>query len=245
MSKRKYDKEQLIELVPRCFNMCDLLTRLDLNLCSTNYYRMKRFLLDFQIDTSHFSRSRPKSPDYLSINRPRRKLEDYLALEGPEINSTSLKQKLYKTGILKPICSECRLTDIWNGKKLSLQLDHINGNHGDNRLENLRILCPNCHTQTETYSCKRFTKEPNKCLDCNKNIGRKSRRCYTCSNSSKNFEERIANYPRFKKIEWPKIDVLKEKLKTTSWVALAKELGVSDNAVRKHIWAIDPDYKKG
>ena len=43
---------------------------------------------------------------------------------------------------------------IWNDKKLSLQLDHINGDNSDNRLENLRFLCPNCHTQTETYCSK-------------------------------------------------------------------------------------------
>lgn len=48
----------------------------------------------------------------------------------------------------------CENIGVWNGKKLSLQLDHINGDHSDNRLENLRFLCPNCHTQTETYCSK-------------------------------------------------------------------------------------------
>lgn len=54
-------------------------------------------------------------------------------------------------GLLKEECVLCGQNNIWNGKKLVLQLDHKNGNNKDNRIENLRILCPNCHTQTETY----------------------------------------------------------------------------------------------
>ena len=52
---------------------------------------------------------------------------------------------------VKEECVLCGQNNIWNGKKLVLQLDHKNGNNKDNRIENLRILCPNCHTQTETY----------------------------------------------------------------------------------------------
>lgn len=51
-------------------------------------------------------------------------------------------------------CSECSLGTIWNGKELVLQLDHINGIHTDDRMDNLRLLCPNCHTQTDTYGTK-------------------------------------------------------------------------------------------
>lgn len=53
-------------------------------------------------------------------------------------------------------CSECGQNPIWNNKKLTLQLDHIDGNSDNNSLENLRLLCPNCHTQTDTYGSKRI-----------------------------------------------------------------------------------------
>lgn len=65
-----------------------------------------------------------------------------------------IKERLIKENLIAYVCAECGLNDNWNGKKLSLQLDHINGIGNDNRLENLRFLCPNCHTQQETYASK-------------------------------------------------------------------------------------------
>jgi Zn finger protein HypA/HybF involved in hydrogenase expression len=67
-----------------------------------------------------------------------------------------LKRRLISLGLLNYYCAnpECGLTE-WLGKPISLQLDHINGVNNDNRLENLRLLCPNCHSQTDTYSGKK------------------------------------------------------------------------------------------
>ena len=73
-------------------------------------------------------------------------------------NRTSLKARLFKSNLLENKCIECGIGSIWNGKKLVLHLDHINGKYNDNRIENLRILCPNCHSQTDTYSGKNMKK---------------------------------------------------------------------------------------
>lgn len=62
----------------------------------------------------------------------------------------------YVEETIGPNCSECGLTPTWNGKKLVMQLDHIDGNSDNNSIDNLRLLCPNCHTQTETWGAKGF-----------------------------------------------------------------------------------------
>lgn len=64
---------------------------------------------------------------------------------------SNLKLRLLQEGLLQNRCDACGLTE-WRGKPLSIQIDHVNGVGNDNRLENLRMLCPNCHSQTETFS---------------------------------------------------------------------------------------------
>lgn len=178
------------------------------------------------------------------------------------ISSSHLKKKLIKEGLKKDICEICGICD-WideNNKqvKLSLHLDHINGNHYDNSLENLRVLCPNCHSLTATYGAKNKTrydkikneqefeskkkyftdlgvafevdmqgKEINKkirkkktCLDCNVLILDKSTRCRRC-------------FAKHDKISWPSNEELKTLVWNFSFVALAKQMNVSDVAIRK------------
>ena len=90
-----------------------------------------------------------QSGEGISKNIPRRiqNLEDYAT-------RSCVKKRIIKENIIKYECSECNIGRIWRGKKLSLHLDHINGDGWDHRLENLRFLCPNCHSQTETYCGK-------------------------------------------------------------------------------------------
>ena len=80
-----------------------------------------------------------------------RPLEDVLVKDSPHKDITSLKKRLLKEGILNNTCISCGIEPLWNGSPLVLHLDHTNGDNSDNRIENLRILCPNCHSQTETY----------------------------------------------------------------------------------------------
>jgi len=68
-------------------------------------------------------------------------------------SSFTVKRRLLAAGVLKNICDQCGLTE-WRGRPLTIQIDHRNGTHSDHRLENLRMLCPNCHSQTETYAAK-------------------------------------------------------------------------------------------
>ena len=88
------------------------------------------------------------------------KLEDVL-VKNSSYNKYSLKKRLLKKDLLKHKCYICGIGPEWNGIYLSLQLDHINGVNNDDRLCNLRILCPNCHSQTDTYARKNVKKKQN------------------------------------------------------------------------------------
>lgn len=79
-------------------------------------------------------------------------LKDILAGKFPNFGTNKLKKKMLKEGIIEKKCSWCGIADKWNGKPIILHLDHINGINNDHRLENLRLLCPNCHSQTDTYA---------------------------------------------------------------------------------------------
>lgn len=87
-------------------------------------------------------------------------LSNILAGEHPQLSTYKLKLKLFRAGVFKNVCSICGVSE-WMGKKLFCELDHINGNKYDHRLENLRILCPNCHSQTDTHAAKNKGKYKN------------------------------------------------------------------------------------
>ena len=110
---------------------------------------VKERIKELNIDTSHFlGRGAKESPP------PKYDLKDILIENSPYTNIGRLKKRLVKEGLLEYKCEECGNEGYWNGKELKLQLEHKNGKHFDHRLENICFLCPNCHSQTDTYGGK-------------------------------------------------------------------------------------------
>lgn len=116
-----------------------------------NYLKVKELIKDNNIDVSHFS-SEPwnkgkkiKSESYYYTD-----LKDLLVENSPHRTSSKLKNRLFKEGLKQERCECCGLVD----KTITLELHHINGNPTDNRLENLQILCPNCHSKTSNFRGK-------------------------------------------------------------------------------------------
>lgn len=143
-------------------------------------------------------------------------------------NGTNLKKRLYEMGWKKE-CSECGIGAEWNDKPLTLQLEHINGVHNDNRLENLRLLCPNCHSQTTTFagrSSRGTFSRVRKTCECGMIIHSKTgMSCHSCSSGI-----RYGSVDRY-----PSYNVLKAMVEDMGYSAVGRKLGVSDNAVRKRL----------
>ena len=199
-----------------------VLRALGLSTSPGNYMTFKRAAQRLRIDTSHFkgqAHGTSKSPK----TRP---IEELLAY-GSNIASRALRQRLIKAKLLSETCSECGLPPNWQGKHLTIQLDHINGDPFDNRLTNLRLLCPNCHSQTTTFrrTTGRYKKEPSvsKCQACGTKVFRSSSLCLKCAGE------------RMRKINWPPPEDLAFAVCKTSYVTVAAELGVSDSAIRKYL----------
>lgn len=156
---------------------------------------------------------------------------DLLLVENCKYSRRAVKNKLIKEKLISNSCSICGLGPIWNGDVLVMVLDHINGVNNDNRLENLRLLCPNCNSQTPTFCARNIRHPRKKCLNerCD-NLVKSNQRDF-CSCKCANSRCRI----RFTKIEWPQPSVLKELVNEFGYCEVGRRLGVTDNAVRKRI----------
>lgn len=151
-------------------------------------------------------------------------LEEIL-VEDSNYDSSKLKKRLIEAGLKEERCEICGVGNEWNGKPLTLQIHHINGNHRDNRIDNLQILCPNCHSQTVNYKGRK-NKQSNYCIDCGKEIALGSIRCPKCA----------AKHNRVYKVDIkdrPSKDELLELIQTKPFTEIGRMYGVSDNAIRK------------
>lgn len=154
MRKTKWTKEILEDAVAESFSMANVMRMLGLKQSGGSHSMLANKIRLHKIDISHFTGSahlKNKKHNW-NIECP---LEDVLVSNSSYTNRGSLKKRLFRDGLLRNQCYECGCLPEWQTKKLALQLDHINGVSNDHRIENLRILCPNCHSQTPTFGNKK------------------------------------------------------------------------------------------
>lgn len=135
------DDNKIIEVVKNSKSMMQAARELGIPFTS---FRRKAEMLGIY-NTNQGGKGTPKS--LIPLN-------DVL-IKGSIYKSTALKNRLFEEKLLEEKCCECGIGPVWNDKPLKLHLDHIDGDNNNNELQNLRILCPNCHSQTETYCRKK------------------------------------------------------------------------------------------
>jgi hypothetical protein len=167
-------------------------------------------------------------------------------VENSTFSRGHLKHRLLDEGVLPRRCKLCGPDDSWRGRKMTLILDHINGVPDDHRLENLRLLCPNCAATLDTH-CGRNLPRERTCVACGRTFTPRSvrhRYCtLACFNESRPTPRgRIASNSNFgrprgrtRKVERPPYDQLLREIEETSYLAVGRKYGVSDNAIRKWV----------
>ena len=155
---RNVPESQLRELVINASTFSEILITLNLRTEGGNVRTLRKILDEFQISYSHIKTGRDSNKGKSVLNKTGKPLSEHLT-ENSSISRANLKKRLIRDNLLNNSCYECGLIPEWNGKKLVLVLDHINGIHNDNRIDNLRLLCPNCNSQTDTFAGKNLRKK--------------------------------------------------------------------------------------
>lgn len=154
--KREYAIDKLIENADKCVNMLDLCHRMGIeNVGGEDYKEIRQLAEELGIELK-FSYKRNTMCSY----HHRIETKDILVKDSTYKDATKLKKRLIEEGLKEYICEGCKRTE-WEGVPIPLQIHHVNGVHNDNRLENIQLLCPNCHSLTDTYAGKNANRESN------------------------------------------------------------------------------------
>lgn len=156
MQRSKYTREILIEAVNSSRSMADVLRFFGLRLTGGSHRALTIRLKKEEINTSHFHGSKWNVGENHQGGPAKKPAEEILVLGNStdaNVSSFRIRRALREIGRLE-ICEECNLGPMWKGRPLRLQIDHRNGRRWDNRRENVRWICPNCHSQTENFGSK-------------------------------------------------------------------------------------------
>lgn len=228
--KRSYTDESFIKAVKNNITIADILRELNLSVIGNNYKTIKEGVKRLNLDTSHW-----KGRKFLQGKfRACRKTLEEVMVENSSFDAGGLKRRLLREGILENKCQLCGLEKEWQGKPIVLRLDHINGINDDHRLENLRIICPNCDSQTDTFTgrnkkIRKAIENEKTCNICNVSVSKsnKSGLCGSCA-SKKSFGNLCI----------PTKEILIEEVEKSNYSAVGRKYSVSDNAIRKRIKSV-------
>jgi hypothetical protein len=210
----------------------EVLRRLGIRAAGGNHATVRKYVALWDIPTGHFdpalARRRAGSGRAVA-------LEEVL-VEHSTYSRGHLKQRLLSAGLLERRCSMCGQGERWHGRPISLVLDHINGVHDDHRLENLRLLCPNCNATLDTH-CGRHNKRKHhdrRCVVCDA-MFRPSRggQLYCSRSCAGRGEGNRRSHVALRRVERPPYEQLVREIETMGYLAVGRKYGVSDNAIRK------------
>jgi hypothetical protein len=208
-----------------------------------NFRTLQRWVRRWSISTAHFDANAARRR---ANCRHRVPLAEVLVADSSYMSRGNLKRRLFEAGLKERRCELCGQSQIWRGRPMALILDHINGVPTDNRIQNLRIVCPNCAATFDTH-CGRNLPRRRECVGCGRTFAPRTIQQRYCSfscftgartrNAGKPTRSSTFGVPQpsRRKVERPPYEQLVRELEGTSYLAVGRKYGVSDNAVRKWI----------
>jgi len=193
---------------------------------------LKKYAARWNISTDHWD---PYAATRGHGSLRRRPLEEIL-VEHSTFSRGHLKQRLYEEGLKRPVCELCGQGEIWRGRVMGLILDHINGVSDDNRLSNLRIVCPNCAATLDTHCARkrRVTRVEQECVRCGRTFRpRDTRQRYCSRECGIRWDRSGIPRPGARKVDRPPYSQLLREVNAIGYLATGRRYGVTDNAVRK------------
>ena|SRR3990167_3008273 len=155
-NRRKYTQEEFKNAWLTSESISEVARKLNCNRSGGGFYTLKNAAKEMFLTQDHMASERTQRSN--RTWKKKHPLNEILIQNSTYVSTNQLKKKLYSEGLKEKKCEWCQVTE-WRGLEAPLVLDHINGIRQDNRIENLRILCCNCHAQTETYAGKNIKKK--------------------------------------------------------------------------------------
>ena len=168
-------------------------------------------------------------------------LEEIL-VEHSTFSRGHLKERLYRAALMCPECEMCGQGDAWRGRTMALILDHVNGVSDDNRIENLRILCPNCAATLDTHCARsrRLVRAEQECVRCSATfVPGRARQRYCSRECATRWDRSGLTRPGTRKVDRPPRSQLLREIHALGYAGTGRRYGVSDNAIRKWVKAYE------
>jgi Zn finger protein HypA/HybF involved in hydrogenase expression len=224
------EKEKIQELIDNSSTMVEILKTLGFNAYSGNHRTLNARIKSDGLSLVKFKENKKI---YLEKKRLGKEIPiQDIFTKNSTYHRNSLKIRLVRDGIKEYKCEKCGNLGEWHGEKLILQLEHKNGISNDNRIQNLCFLCPNCHSQTKTYSGR--NKKITFLCGCGKEKCKTAKLCEEC------YRKKISQNLKLPNLKKEELEIM---MKQMPIVKIAKIMGISDTGIRKYAVRMGIDYK--
>lgn len=208
------EKEILEKIVKESDTIHSVLVKMGKNTSAASYKSFHRKVKKYGIDITHFLSRKEITAKQFKEGKLKKIPTNEMFIENSLVARNQIKNRIISENLIKYECCMCGNDGNWNGNKISLILDHKNGVNNDNRLDNLRFVCPNCNATLDTH-CKG-----------SKGLIPKSPKVKKLTRIDR---------PSLRKVERPDMNILLNDINEMGYSATGRKYGVSDNAVRKWI----------